>query len=312
MLCYIEENKTVFMSSRNLHTLSLNLANATHHRVPKIDLHSHTWYSDGQLSPEELILRAHNMQVDVLAITDHDTVAALDEAEAFQATQKRPLTIIAGIELSTSWHGFDIHVLGLKVNRNDQQFRQRLKEQEAARKMRAEAIAAKLTKCGLHGVYEKALALAGKGQITRAHFGRAMVEMGYVDSFEAAFKKYLGKGKRAHVAPKWITIEQAVNWIHDAGGKAVLAHPGHYDMTAKWLRRLLMQFAAAGGNGMEVCHPNLAPDRRRQLAIYAEEYQLQASAGSDFHGPGRWTELGRHLTIPEQLTPVWQDWEGIV
>lgn len=277
----------------------------------KIDLHSHTLYSDGQLSPQELVLRAHNMQLDVLAITDHDTVAALDEAEAFQASQTRPLTIVPGIELSTSWHGFDIHVLGLNVDRSSDTFQQRLAEQSAARKVRAEAIALKLEKCGLTGVYEKALSYAGKGQITRAHFGRAMVDMQYVNNFDAAFKKYLGKGKRAHVAPKWISIEDAVTWIHEADGKAVLAHPGHYDMTTKWLRRLLVQFSQAGGDGMEVCHPNLAPAKQNQLASFAQEYGLQASAGSDFHGPGRWTELGRHLNIPEHLTPIWQTWNLI-
>lgn len=274
----------------------------------KIDLHSHTYYSDGQLSPEELVMRAHNMQLDALAITDHDTVSAIDEAEAFQAQQSRDLKIIPGIELSTSWHGFDIHILGLNINREDPQFQQRLTEQTQERNRRAQSIADKLAKCGLEDVFERTVQFAGKGQITRAHFARAMVDKGYVSDFDAAFKKYLGKGKRAHVAPKWISIEEAVTWIHDAGGKAVLAHPGHYDLTAKWLRRLLVYFKGVGGDGMEVCHPHLAPDRQKQMALYAEEYQLVASAGSDFHAPGRWTELGRHLRIPEHLTPVWQDW----
>lgn len=277
----------------------------------KIDLHSHTHYSDGQLSPEELIMRAHNMQLDALAITDHDTVAAIEEAEAFQAQQSSPLVLVPGVELSTSWHGFDIHVLGLNVDRHDALFLQRLDEQSQERTRRAEAIAAKLAKCGLEDVYERALQYAGKGQITRAHFARAMVDKSYVKDFDAAFNKYLGKGKRAHVTPKWISIDQAISWIHDAGGHAVLAHPGHYDLTAKWLRKLLVHFKNAGGDGMEVCHPHLAPDRQRQMATYAQEYDLVASAGSDFHGPGRWTELGRHLSIPEHLTPVWQTWDII-
>lgn len=274
----------------------------------RIDLHSHTYYSDGQLSPEELILRAHNMQLDALAITDHDTVAAIDEAEAFQATQTRRLTIVPGVELSTGWHGFDIHVLGLNVDRYNEVFQIRLQQQSEERKRRAQTIGEKLAKAGLDGVYEKAVQFAGKGQITRAHFARAMVEMSYVSDFDGAFKKYLGKGKRAHVAPKWISIDEAITWIKEAGGKAVLAHPGHYDLSAKWLRKLLVYFKNAGGDGMEVCHPHLAPDRQRQMATYAEEYHFLASAGSDFHAPGRWTELGRHLNIPEHLTPVWQDW----
>ncbi|BDX07322.1 PHP domain-containing protein [Planctobacterium marinum] len=277
----------------------------------KIDLHSHTHYSDGHLSPQELILRAHNMQLDALAITDHDTVAAIDEALAFQNTQKRHLSIIPGIELSTSWHGFDIHILGLNIDREDALFQERLAQQAAARQERALIIAEKLAKCGLDDVYESAARYAGKGQITRAHFARVMVEKGYVHNFDGAFRKYLGKGKRAHVAPKWITIDEAIQWIHDAKGKAVLAHPGHYDLSAKWLRKLIVYFKQAGGDGMEVCHPHLAPDRQRQMATYAQEYQLEASAGSDFHAPGRWTELGRHLNIPEHLTPIWHDWQSI-
>ena len=136
-----------------------------------------------------------------------------------------------------------------------------------------------------------------------------MVYLGYVKDPDAAFKKYLGKGKRAHVKPQWIDIPEAISWIHQAGGKAVLAHPGHYDMTTKWLRRLLAEFAQAGGDGMEVIHSHLSPDRKKLFTLFAQEYKLKASAGSDFHFPNRWTELGRNLKIPDELEPVWQDWD---
>jgi 3',5'-nucleoside bisphosphate phosphatase len=295
-IALLEENKTDIMSS--------DIA-------MKIDLHSHTHFSDGLLSPTELIQRAHNMQVDVLAVTDHDTVAGIGEALDYQKQQKRPLTIVPGIELSTAWHGFDIHILGLNVDVDNEEFQSRLKLQENARNMRAEEIDRKLHSAGCENVLSDARKLAGKGQVTRAHFARAMVQRGDVNDFDGAFKKYLGKGKRAHVSPKWITIETAVTWIQDAGGKAVLAHPAHYKLSAKWLRRLLVYFKSVGGDGMEVSHPNLSPDMRRQLASYAKEYQLLASSGSDFHGPGRWTELGRHTQFDASLPPVWQDW-GIV
>ena len=275
----------------------------------KIDLHSHTHYSDGQLSPVELLDRAHNMQVDVLAITDHDTVAAIDEALEYQRGLKRNMTIISGVELSTSWHNFDIHILGLNVDHEDPKFLQRLEEQSQRRKERAAKIAEKLTKAGLPGVLEQARKFAGKGQITRAHFARAMVFLGQVKDADAAFKKYLGKGKRAHVKPQWISVAEAVDWIHQAGGKAVLAHPGHYDMTTKWLRRLLTEFASAGGDGMEVIHSHLSPERKKLFTLFAQEYKLEASAGSDFHFPNRWSELGRNLLLPEELVPVWKDWD---
>jgi hypothetical protein len=274
----------------------------------KIDLHSHTNYSDGHLSPKELIDRAHNMQVDVLAITDHDTVDGIQEAMDYQSKQKRSMQILSGVEISTSWHNFDIHILGLNVDHKNTQFLSRLGQQSEERDRRAQQMSDKLEKLGIENVFEQAKVLAGKGQITRAHFARVLVERRVVKDFGAVFKKYLGKGKKAHVKPQWIEIEEAITWIQDAGGKAVLAHPGHYDMTSKWLKRLVEEFSNAGGNGMEVIHSHLTPERKKLLADMATEHDLQASSGSDFHYPNRWTELGKNLTLPTQLVPIWHDW----
>lgn len=274
----------------------------------KIDLHSHTRYSDGHLTPQELLARAHNMQVDVLAITDHDTVAGLEEAHAWQARQKRPLTIIDGVEISTRWHGFDIHVVGLNVDRQDEVFCQRLNEQAEVRNERAVKIAEKLEKCGFEGVLEKARALAGVGQVTRAHFARVLVEQYGVASMDTVFKKYLGKGKRAMVKAQWPTMEEAIAWIRCAGGQAVLAHPAHYDMTTKWLRRLVSDFATASGDAVETAFPGIAKDKQTIINELVQEYELLASAGSDFHFPSRWTELGRNLGIASHLTPIWHNW----
>ncbi|MEP1445578.1 MAG: PHP domain-containing protein [Paraglaciecola sp.] len=274
----------------------------------KIDLHSHTHYSDGHLSPKELVDRAHNMQVDVLAITDHDTIDGIQTAIDYQSQQKRAMQILSGVEISTSWHNFDIHILGLNVDHTNAQFLARLEQQSQERDRRAQQMSDKLAKVGIANVFEDAKELAGVGQITRAHFARVLVQRQVVRDFDSVFKKYLGKGKKAHVKPKWISIEQAITWIHDAGGKAVLAHPGHYDMTTKWLKRLVAEFADSGGDGMEVIHSHLTPVRKKLLADIAAEHDLQASSGSDFHYPNRWTELGKNLTLPEQLVPIWQDW----
>jgi predicted metal-dependent phosphoesterase TrpH len=275
----------------------------------KIDLHSHTHYSDGHLSPKELIDRAHNMQVNVLAITDHDTVDGIQEAMDYQSAQKRSMQIMSGVEISTSWHNFDIHILGLNVDHTNVEFLARLDQQSKERDRRAQQMSDKLAKVGIENVFEDAKTLADKGQITRAHFARVLVERRVVKDFDAVFKKYLGKGKKAHVKPQWIGISEAITWIQDAGGKAVLAHPGHYDMTAKWLKRLVAEFANAGGNGMEVVHSHLTPERKKLLADIAYEHNLQASSGSDFHYPNRWTELGKNLKLPEQLVPIWHDWD---
>ena len=278
------------------------------HITLKIDLHSHTKYSDGHLTPEELILRAHTMQVDVLALTDHDTVAGLDEAHATQAKQKRSLTIIDGVEISTTWHGFDIHIVGLNVDRQCPTFLSHLNGQAQVREARAEKIADKLEKCGFEGVLTRAKALAGVGQVTRAHFARVLVNNYGVPTMQAAFKKYLGKGKRAAVKAEWPSIESAIEWIHDAGGQAVLAHPAHYDMTAKWLRRLVDLFAQSGGDAIETAFPGINKTKQELINEIAQTHNLLASAGSDFHFPSRWTELGKNLGISSQLTPIWHDW----
>ena len=277
----------------------------------KIDLHSHTKYSDGHLTPEELVLRAHTMQVDVLAITDHDTVAGLAAAHQTQASQKRALKIIDGVEISTSWHGFDIHVVGLNVDRNNAKFLQQLAQQANTREERAERIADKLTRCGFEGVLPRAKALAGVGQITRAHFARVLVNNYGVGTMDAAFKKYLGKGKRAAVKAHWPDIETAIEWIHGAGGQAILAHPAHYDMTAKWLRRLVAYFADAKGDAIETAFPGISKEKQALINELAVSHHLLASAGSDFHFPSRWTELGKNLGINSALTPIWHNWPFI-
>ena len=248
------------------------------------------------------------MQVDVLAITDHDTVGGLEEAHLTQASQKRPLHIVDGVEISTNWHGFDIHIVGLNVDRKHSAFLANLAGQAQVRQDRAERIAEKLSKCGFEGVLERAQSLAGVGQVTRAHFARVLVNNYGVASMEAAFKKYLGKGKRAAVKADWPSIESAIAWIHQAGGQAILAHPAHYDMTAKWLRRLVDLFATAGGDGIETAFPGINKSKQELINELAKSHGLLASAGSDFHFPSRWTELGKNLGINSALTPVWQDW----
>lgn len=278
------------------------------HKKLKIDLHSHTKYSDGHLTPQELVLRAHTMQVDVLAITDHDTLDALAEAHACQAEQKRPMTIVNGVEVSTRWHGFDIHIVGLNIDPASEYLQEKLQGQAAIRLERAKTIAEKLEKCGFSGVFERAQRLAGVGQITRAHFARVLVNNYGVASMDVVFKKYLGKGKRAAVKAQWPEMDEAIEWIQKAGGQAVLAHPAHYDMTTKWLRRLVAEFASAGGDAMETAFPGIGEDKRGIINELTLEHNLLASAGSDFHFPSRWTELGRNLGIASALTPVWHQW----
>ena len=279
----------------------------------RIDLHSHTNCSDGTLSPQTLIDRAVNYQIDVLAITDHDTVAGLDIAQKHIEEQKSPLKLIAGIEISTAWQGFEIHIVGLNINKNNPELKSLIEQQQQAREQRAISMGEKLTKCGFPTIYTEAKGLAGEGSITRAHFAKVLYQQGHVNTMQQAFDKYIGKkgskGQRAYVKPNWCSIEEAVKAIHQAGGSAVIAHPIRYDLSAKWLRRLIVHFSEVTGDGLEVVLPQMNPEQRKKMLAYCLEYNLYASMGSDFHYPNKWSDLGRNLTMPVGAKPIWAQWQ---
>lgn len=275
----------------------------------KFDLHTHTTASDGQLTPTELVTRAANMQVDVLAITDHDTISGLNQAKQAIVDQGLKLTLISGIEVSSRWHGFDVHIVGLGVDETAPAFLSGIAQQQAVRNQRAETIGNKLEKTGFVGVLEQARELAKAGEVTRAHFARALVAHHGLGSMENAFRKFLGKGKVGDVKSQWPSIAGAVELIHSGGGIAVLAHPLKYDITSKWLRRLVKEFAGHKGDAIEVTGPGISGQKQRLLVEIATQAQLKASVGSDFHAPGRWTELGRCQLGNLSILPVWHDWQ---
>ncbi len=272
------------------------------------DLHSHTTASDGLLTPAELVERAVEMRVGVLAITDHDTTAGLDEAEQAIIKRALPLKLIHGVEISTLWENHEIHIVGLGVDKENVVFKALLEAQTTRRRARAEEIALRLAKHRIPGALEGAQRLAGNAAITRGHFARFLVEQGVVSSLAQVFKKYLAKGKIGYVPSSWCTIDEAINAIHQAGGQAVLAHPARYGLSTKWLKRLLEYYQQAGGDAMEVAQCQQAPNERKVLANYATEYQLLSSQGSDFHQPCPWLELGRNLWLPGESVAVWHAW----
>ncbi|MDY4384668.1 PHP domain-containing protein [Pectobacterium brasiliense] len=272
---------------------------------PLYDLHSHTTASDGLLTPTALVSRAVDMRVSVLAITDHDTTAGLDEAQDAIAQQGLPLRLIPGVEISTLWENHEIHIVGLGMDSAHPALMRLLQQQAECRQSRAEQIAARLEKNRIPDALAGAQRLATGGQITRAHFARYLIELGIAANMNQVFKKYLAKGKIGYVPPQWCTIPQAIEAIHQSGGVSVLAHPGRYDLTAKWLKRLLATFAENGGIAMEVAQCQQAPDERTQLGRYARDFNLMASQGSDFHLPCAWIELGRKLWLPADVEPVW-------
>jgi len=276
----------------------------------KYDLHSHTTHSDGQLTVEELLTRAVDKNIDVFAITDHDTVAAIKPAQEFIKTENLPLSLITGVEISTKWESFEIHIVGLNVDIDNFDLTSLLTQQQKKREVRALEIGARLTKNGFDGIYEQAKELAQDAQITRAHFARALIERGVAKNFPGVFKKYLGRGKTGYVPSNWCNMQTAIEAIHSAGGIAVVAHPGRYQMSNKWLRKLLTEYKSVGGDAMEVAQPQQAPSERQFLGELSREYDLLCSQGSDFHFPTSYLELGKNLYLPKDCQGVWQAWEG--
>ncbi|MBP8039902.1 MAG: PHP domain-containing protein [Aeromonadaceae bacterium] len=271
----------------------------------RIDLHSHSTASDGRLTPAELVRRAVAQRVDVLALTDHDTVAGLPEAAGTIAAENLPLRLIDGIELSTSWDALEIHVVGLHIDASSPELLAAISRQESARQARGVELGHRLAKQRIDNAYEGALALANGASLTRAHFARYLVEAGHCNTQQKAFDHYIGRGGKAYVPHQWMSIAEAIQVIHASGGLAVLAHPGRYKLSTKWLKRLLLLFKESGGDAMEVSLPQQSPQDRANLGLWCREHQLLASVGSDFHAPTSWQELGRNLWLPKDVTPVW-------
>ena len=271
----------------------------------RIDLHSHSTASDGRLTPAELVRRAVAQRVDVLALTDHDTVAGLPEAAGTIAAENLPLRLIDGIELSTSWDALEIHVVGLHIDASSPELLAAISRQESARQARGVELGHRLAKQRIDNAYEGALALANGASLTRAHFARYLVEAGHCNTQQKAFDHYIGRGGKAYVPNQWMSIAEAIQVIHASGGLAVLAHPGRYKLSTKWLKRLLLLFKESGGDAMEVSLPQQSPQDRANLGLWCREHQLLASVGSDFHAPTSWQELGRNLWLPKDVTPVW-------
>lgn len=271
----------------------------------KIDLHSHTTASDGRLTVEQLIDRAVEFNLSVLAITDHDTVDALPKAHKIIAEKNIELELVDGIEISTVWQNKDIHIVGLGIDRNSDALQALIAKQQQRREERAKLIAHRLSKATREGVLEEVQAIAGTAPITRAHFAKWLVDNDYAKNMQQVFKKFLTRNNPGYVPPIWCSMDEAIKAIHQAGGVAVLAHPARYQLTAKWLKRLIAAFVEAKGDGMEVAQPQQSQQERRNLADYAIQYNLLASQGSDFHYPSPWMELGRNLWLPAGVEPIW-------
>lgn len=276
--------------------------------MPNVDLHCHSTASDGSLSPRELLDHAREQGVDVLALTDHDTTAGL--ASASQAANEAGVRLVPGIEISVSWGGRTLHILGLNIDPDNAALNQGLIRLREFRHWRAKEIARKLDKAGIPGSYDAVCRMSGEQIISRTHFARFLVENGHAKDIKQVFKRYLVSGKPGHVAGKWASLAEAIDWIHGAGGRAVIAHPARYSLSATKLRVLFNEFKEMGGDGLEVACGSQSRRECQRMAQYARQYDLLASCGSDYHGPQHaWLALGRVAPLPTDCTPVWYDWD---
>src|SRR5262249_2043028 len=217
----------------------------------RYDLHSHSTHSDGLLAPGDLVRRAAQRGVDVLALTDHDELSGLDEAR--ETARECGMRLVNGAELSVSWREITLHVLGLGVDSSSTKPVDGLAAIRNGRSTRARRIGASLAAAGIPGAYAGALKfVTSESLVSRTHFARFLVESGYVRDMRDVFKQYLAPGKPGYVEHDWVALPRAVEWIHAAGGQAVLAHPGRYKVNGAGMRELLGEFRDVGGDGIEV------------------------------------------------------------
>lgn len=270
-----------------------------------VDLHCHTNLSDGVLDPRELVDLAVQRRVDMLAITDHDSIACYQQI----SRSTGDIQIINGIELSTTWRNRGIHIVGLNMDLENTGLLQGVNRQSRARAERAQKIAEKLQSFGFENCLAGAEKYSEGGQIGRPHFARYLVEIGAVTNVQQAFKRYLGAGRAGDIKQQWADLEQVISWIRDAGGVAVLAHPTKYNMTRTKLSQLLAEFVALGGEGMEVISGSQTPSVTQSMARLCQQFGLLASCGSDFHSPQQhWAALGKVPALPSHCVPVWSRW----
>ena len=277
-----------------------------------VDLHMHSSASDGVFAPAELMARAAEAGVELVALTDHDTVDGLPEAQA--AAERCGMHWISGVELSAQWQGHTVHVLGYGFDPQANALQTALTMVRDGRWQRAEQIAMRLAAKRMPGGLEGAMAIqqaAGSDSDNppaRPHFADWMVEAGHVRDRAEAFRKWLGAGKLGDIKQHWPLLSESVQCIREAGGVAVMAHPWHYGFTRSRIRRLCREFAEAGGRGLEVSNGTQAVDQVAVLGRLSKEFGFLASCGSDFHHPNApWMALGKMTPLPKDCDPLWAD-----
>jgi predicted metal-dependent phosphoesterase TrpH len=269
------------------------------------DLHCHSVVSDGTLTPEQLAKRAYDNGVRLWALTDHDELGGQDRARI--ASKALGMDYLSGVEISVTWMGQTIHIVGLGIDAAHAGILEGLRRTREGRGNRAKQMAEQLLKSGIPGAYEGALQFAGNHElISRTHFARFLVEQGVCRDTDHVFKNYLVEDKPGYVPHLWATLDDAVAWIKEAGGAAVIAHPGRYKLNAMQMDELYKHFKEIGGIAIEVITGSHSPHQYETYGKIAQHYGFMASRGSDFHDPAEsYIDLGTLPHLPDHLTPVW-------
>lgn len=270
------------------------------------DLHCHSVVSDGTLTPEDLAARAKTNGVELWALTDHDEIGGQHRAAA--AALSQGLAYLTGTEISVTFANTTVHIVGLGFDPDNEALKRGLAATRGGRGERAREMAAQLDQVGISGAYEGALQFVGNPElISRTHFARFLVETKVCRDTAEVFRKFLTEGKPGYVPHRWAALGDAVRWIKDAGGVAVIAHPARYKFTANEEYALFSEFKEHGGTGVEVVTGSHSAAEYVTYAAMAQEFGLAASRGSDFHSPDEsHTDLGTLPYLPGHLTPIWE------
>ncbi len=275
----------------------------------RVDLHTHSSFSDGALTPQDLVARAAARQVHLLALTDHDTTDGC--AAAASASQALGLRFVPGVELTCDWQEREIHVIGLNIDAAAPALTTHCQAVQELRRERVRRMAERLTTAGLPGAALSAAALASSSP-TRTHLARALCAQGYAADPEQAFERWLKRGRPGYSPASWPAMQTVISCIIAAGGVAVLAHPHRYQFSGGKLRDLVYHFKQFGGVGIEVSLAGISPGDRDRLAGLARRFELAGSIGSDFHEPDiPWRPLGRFAKLPENITPIMEFLEPV-
>ena len=270
----------------------------------KADLHNHSYFSDGVLSPSEVVRLASDAGCDLFSLTDNDTTNGILEAQ--HEADKLGLNLINGVEISAFWRNRAIHIVGLGIDLDNDELQSGLEFNQILRKERAKKIALGLWRSGIKDPLEKAQKISGGYMLTRTHFAQMLINEGYCKDMKSVFRRYLTGGKPGGVRVEWRDFGEVVKWIQSAGGKALIAHPFRYRMTHTKLKKMLNDFKESNGDGFEVVNANSSYEEINLGNQWTEDYDLLASIGSDFHGwPNQRVQIGNLAYLPNASRAIW-------